>query len=215
MALQIEPNYVKGHYRLGLVYSHFKQNELALKCFRETVRLDPDNKAAKTQIRGLTESGLISLANDDLTSKTIKEVQNGLNRVSLNGSSNQKSNADTPTSGPKPDIRIVESNCLPPVRLNAFRLPDQLPQTQFQFICVWNEVVDDATRSEYLQRIGVERFERLFAKGLEPRLFSELLRAIVSTSDSQFVANLLFTFTRLARFDTLRLFLEHEDKSST
>lgn len=218
MALQIEPTYVKGHYRLGLVYSHLAQNDLALKCFNEALRLDPTNKAAQAQIRSLSDRpddafkrNLCIVSDDRIGAKrvqeTLKEVQNEMGRVSLDSKFTHK-NKDDDTKASS------ETKTVTPIKLTRFELPNKVPQTQFQFTCVWNEVPDPDTRLIFLQRIGADHFGRLFAKGLEPNLFSELLQMLMTARDVEFVTQMLITLSQTRRFDTLLLFLESKDKSS-
>ena len=49
-AIEVEPNYTKAYYNLGIVYLRQEKRDLAKKNFQKVLKLEPNNQQAKTNI---------------------------------------------------------------------------------------------------------------------------------------------------------------------
>lgn len=95
-------------------------------------------------------------------------------------------------------------------------LPQQIPDTSFQFECDWRElkgVTNILLRQQYLKMTGPVKIYQLFANSLEPNVFSEILETIADMNDLDFIFELLSNLTQIERFNTLTMFLSDSEKS--
>lgn len=240
-AVDLNSNYTKAYYRLGLVEKHLKNYEEALRNFDKVLRLEPNNKATIKECDEIKSKLGISSSSDRIGANSLNALSN---RDSITAGRNATLASDQfrPTNASKPDQASTESNASS-VRPNAaslklersavaskkaaikveniaipklnipVRLPTSRPKSAYQFNLFWKEIRDSQTKLDYLQFVGAEDFLRLFQKNLEPDFLSELI-VLFEQMERRLAFALLCSISKIEKFDFFILFLSKAEKVS-
>ena len=196
--------------------------------FLTALKLDPANKAVHKQLQLMKSKNLI-YADWPTIDRMINDSLKWNNLINSTGETETHKKMDEVKAGIKKvkietqDVEMKESNgtqvkngkqTLPAqIEMKPFSLPKQNPNTLFQFICMWNEIKCPQQRVDYLKLVGSELLLRLLAKGVEPDLFTDLVTCLNEWQNAEFALQTLQGLTKVARFDTLTLFMNEKEKA--
>ncbi|RWS08032.1 heat shock protein 70 (HSP70)-interacting-like protein [Dinothrombium tinctorium] len=188
-ALSKNPVFVKALYRRGIARKQLHRYNQALNDFEHVLKLDSNNKQAKSEIEAIKRL-LQSSVNIE-----IKPIS--------------KSSAFR-SKQPLINVPIEEVD----MKKFPIALPNNMPTTSYQFYRDWKELRGENIdlKLQYLLNIGAINLSKIFSNSIEPEMFCEILPILEQCNDNYFVYTLLSNFTKISRFGSLVLFLQKPDK---
>jgi tetratricopeptide (TPR) repeat protein len=190
-ALEIEPNFVKGYFRRGSIRKQCQRWSEAMSDFRQVLSREPGNRMAQQEVQQLEE------VLQRLDPKARKTGQ----------SQGQEKAKEVPLK-----VSDMLETPLVPVKV-----PTQPPESGYQFELDWRELVGhdrDQLRVQYMEMMGTQTLAKIFHHSMEPSLFSDIIKALICSKRTEFQFEVLFTLTRMDRFDFIFLFLDEAEKQS-
>lgn len=91
-----------------------------------------------------------------------------------------------------------------------------IPKNSVQFYSTWKNLKNPEEKYKYLKKINPEEIPKIFQNSLESTVFSSIVETLANyfIENKDAVSGFIKYFSKVKRFNTITMFLTHDDKSS-